>query len=79
MARKDEYSDITNYTENWEGKVGAWVEDAVTKALDEHGKEIKITKGYKIKDLNFAYNDNVGKLTITTEDDSQYNTEITVE
>ena len=80
MARhKDEYSDITNYTENWEGKAGAWVEDAVTKALNKHEEEINTTKGYKIKDLNFAYNDNVGKLTITTEDNSQYDTEITVE
>ena len=55
MARhKEQYEDTTNYTEEWDGKAGDWVEDAVTKALDEHDVRIEKTETYKIDSLEYT-------------------------
>lgn len=41
MRHTDEFGDdVTNYSESWAGNTGAWVEDALTKALDNTATNI---------------------------------------
>lgn len=69
MARhEDKYNDTTDYTKDWKGETGDWVEDAVTKALNSHDKRIKITEKYKIDSLEYT-SDN--KLIIHQGDNEQ--------
>jgi hypothetical protein len=40
MRHTDEFGDVTNYSASWAGNTGAWVEDALTKALDNTATNI---------------------------------------